>query len=63
LEELTRNQLREHDLPEAPLIFGCGVAPWSLVTSGHTTLPFTTAYAHEIDPDDPNVLEKLNLLR
>ena len=63
LESLTRGQLATHGLPDGPIIFGCGVAQWSLVTAGHPTLPFNTAQAHELDPADVNVMEKLELLR
>ena len=63
LESLTRTQLRAQELPDGPIIFGCGVAQWSLVTTGHPTLPFSTAEAHEIDPGDINIMEKLDLMR
>lgn len=63
MENLTRSQLHAQNLPEGPIIFGCGVAQWSLVTAGHSTLPFSTAQAHEIDPSDINIMEKLDLLR
>ena len=62
LEDVTRSQLAEHNLPAAPIIFGCGVAQSTLVTSGHATLPFSTSHALEIEPNDINVLEKLDLL-
>jgi hypothetical protein len=63
LESLTRTQLQAQGLPDGPIIFGCGVAQWSLVTAGHATLPFITAQAHEVDPRDINMLEKLDLIR
>jgi hypothetical protein len=62
LEELTRRQLREAGAPDAQIIFGVGVAQWSLVTSEHSSLPFSTSRAFEIAPDDPNVMDKLDLI-
>lgn len=62
-KEMTLEQMRNNDIPEAPVIFGCGIAQWSLVTSGHSSLPFNTSQAIEIAPDDPNILEKLDLLK
>lgn len=61
LEALTRAQLAAQGLPEGQIIFGCGIAQWSLVTSGHSSLPFTTSHALELDPADPNLADKLNL--
>ena len=61
MEELTRAQLRAQGLPDGQIIFGCGVAQWSLVATSHPTLPFSTARAHEIDPADVNIVEKLNI--
>lgn len=62
LEELTRSQLREQGLPEAQIIFGCGVAQWALVTSSHSSLPFSTSRAFEIEPGTANIVDKLDLL-
>ena len=62
MREMTAKQLRKHDIPDFPVIFGCGIAPWSLVTTGHSSLPFNTAQAIEVVPDDPNLFEKLDLL-
>lgn len=61
LEAMTRAQLAARGLPEAQIIFGCGVAQWSLVTSSHPSLPFDTSRAFEIDPADVNLQEKLEL--
>lgn len=60
LRDMTEQQLQRHGLPPGPIIFGCGVAQWSLVTSSHSSLPFTTAHALELAPDDTNLLEKLD---
>ena len=63
LREMTMEQLKSQGLPEAPIIFECGNAQWTLVTSGHTSLPFNTAQSFELAADDPNILEKLSLLK
>ncbi|MFN2473891.1 MAG: hypothetical protein ABR588_08265 [Sphingomicrobium sp.] len=62
LEAMTRAQLTAQGLPDGQIIFGCGVAQWSLVTSSHPSLPFNTSRAFEIEPDDINVIDKLELL-
>jgi hypothetical protein len=62
LEELTRAQIKSQGLPDGPVIFGFGIAQWALVTSAHPSLPFSTSRAYEINPDDPNAIEKLDLL-
>lgn len=62
LEELTRSQLRRQNLPDAQMIFGCGVAQWALVTSSHSSLPFSTSRAFEIEPGVANIIDKLDLL-
>lgn len=62
LEELTRSQIAAQELPEGQIIFGCGVAQWGLVTSGHPSLPFSTSRAFEIEADDVNMIDKLDLL-
>lgn len=61
LEELTRLQIKAQGLPDGQIIFGFGVAQWALLTSAHPSLPFTTSQAFEIDPQDPNIVEKLDL--
>ncbi len=61
LEALTRAQLAAQGLPDGQIIFGCGIAQWSLVTSAHSSLPFTTSHALEVDPADPNLSDKLHL--
>ena len=61
LEALTRAQLAAQGLPDGQIIFGCGIAQWSLVTSAHSSLPFTTSHALEVDPADPNLADKLHL--
>jgi hypothetical protein len=62
LEELTRKQIRSQGLPDRPIIFGCGIAQWALLTAPHSSLPFTTSQAFELHSDDPNIIEKLSLL-
>lgn len=62
LEELTRAQIKAQGLPDGRIIFGCGIAQWSLLTAAHASLPFTTSRAYEFDVSDPNVIEKLDLL-
>jgi hypothetical protein len=60
-EELTRAQIKSQGLPDGQIIYGCGIAQWALLTSAHASLPFSTSLALEIDPNDPNILEKLGL--
>lgn len=62
LEELTRAQLKEQRLPDGQIIFGCGVAQWSLITAPDPSLPFTTSQSFEIDPEDSAIGDKLDLL-
>ena len=59
-EAATREALTALELPEGPVVMGCGVAQWNLVTSPDATLPFTTSRAIEVSPDDPNLSEKLD---
>ena len=59
LEGITRAQLRAQGLPDGRIIFGCGIAQWALVTSGHPSLPFLTSRAFEVDPTGENLAEKL----
>jgi NDP-sugar pyrophosphorylase family protein len=60
MEDLTRAQIRSQGLPDGKIIFGCGIAQWALLTSAHASLPFATSQAAEIDPNDPNIMEKLS---
>jgi hypothetical protein len=62
LEELTRAQIRSQGLPEGPIISNLAIAQWALLTAAHPSLPFTTSRAFEMSSDDPNVIEKLDLL-
>ena len=57
--ELTARQLTAAGLPEADILFDCPITAWTLVTAPHATLPVRTAHAVELDPADPNVLERL----
>lgn len=61
LEALTRSQLKALDLPERPILFGCDMAQWTLLTATHPNQPFRTSHAIELAPDDPNMAEKLEL--
>jgi hypothetical protein len=62
LEKMTRAQIKSQGLPDGPIIFGCGIAQWALLTTAHPSLPFATSEAFELNPEDVNVVEKLNLL-
>ncbi|MFS0738528.1 hypothetical protein ABC347_15895 [Sphingomonas sp. 1P06PA] len=59
MEQETRAALGALQLPEGPLVLGCGVAQWTLVTSPDPAMPFATSEAIELSPDDPNLIEKL----
>jgi hypothetical protein len=63
LEELTRRQIAEQNLPERPILFDCGLGQWVLLTSPSANQPFRTSHAVEIPADDPNLGEKLELER
>ena len=57
--ELTEQQMVEFGLPEGRVVFDCGIAPWSLFTAAHPSMPFSTANALELAPEDSNLLEKI----
>ena len=57
--QLTIKQLADAGLPEGQVIYGCPIARWNLVTAPHSTTPFRTSSALEVDGTDPNVIEKL----
>lgn len=59
LRDLTLQQLRENNLPEAPMVFECPIAKWTLVTAPHATMPFHTCSALELSPDHPNLVDSL----
>ncbi len=61
-EQLTREQIASQGLPPGPIVFDCRIAQWTLVTSPHASLPFATCGAMEINPDDPNLVEKVHLI-
>lgn len=63
LETLTRDQMRAQALPEAPILFGCDLSQWTLLTAPHPNQPFRTSNAFEMAPDDPNMQEKLEIDR
>lgn len=56
---MTEQQIAQYNLPSGKLLMECGVSHWQLVTSPDPTLPFTTSGAIEVQPDDPNLIEKL----
>lgn len=59
LEHLTRNQLKALEMPERPIVFGCDLAQWTLLTAAHPNQPYRTSHAFEVAPDDPNMAEKI----
>jgi len=59
LGNLTRRQLAEIGLPDQPILFGCDLAEWTLLTAPHSNQPFKTSHAIEIAADDPNMIEKI----
>lgn len=59
LEELTRRQISDAQLPAGQIVFDCPIAKWLLVTAPHATLPFRTVEALELAPDDENLAESL----
>lgn len=59
LESMTRDAIAGLGLPPGPLLMGCGVAQWNLVTSPDSSLPFETSRSFEVDPADPNLFEKI----
>ena len=60
---ITMEQFGRYNIPPAPIMFDCSIAQWSLITSAHPSLPFNTSQAFEIAPADPNILDKLDLLK
>ncbi|KAA9387954.1 hypothetical protein [Neorhizobium galegae] len=61
LEALTRHQIAEQGLPDQPTLFGCDLTQWVLLTAPHANQPFTTGLAVEMSPDDPLMIDKLDL--
>jgi dTDP-glucose pyrophosphorylase len=59
LEDLTRSQLERVGLGDVPVVYDCGSTAWRLVASPHSRLPLSAAEAVELEPDDPNLAEKL----
>ena len=62
-EQLTREQIAAQGLPPGPIVSDCRIAQWTLLTSPHASLPFATCAAVEIDPEDPNLVEKIHVTR
>lgn len=59
LADLTHRQLLANDVPIAPVVFGCPITTWDLVTSPHSTLPVRSGRSFEVAPDDPNLAGKI----
>jgi dTDP-glucose pyrophosphorylase len=59
LAKLTEGQLAAAGAPAGQVLYGCPVASMTLVAAPHATLPFRTAHAVELGPDDANLDEKL----
>jgi dTDP-glucose pyrophosphorylase len=59
LEGLTRSQLERAGLGDLEVVYDCHSTAWRLVGSPHSLLPFNTVEALEVEPDDPNLAEKL----
>ena len=55
----TEAQMMAAELPPGPVVYDCPLARWRLVTAPHGSLPFGTGEALELDPDDPDVADKL----
>jgi len=59
LADLTKAQLDRVGLGDLPVVYDCGSTAWRLVASPHSRLPVSAAEAVELEPDDPNLAEKL----
>lgn len=59
LEALTASQLERVGLGHLPVVYDCNSTAWRLVGSPHSLLPFNTVEAIELEPDDPNLAEKI----
>jgi hypothetical protein len=59
LAELTGAQIEAAGLPAGQIVFDCPIAAWMMLTAPHPTLPFQASRALEIQPDDPNLLQKI----
>jgi GTP:adenosylcobinamide-phosphate guanylyltransferase len=59
--ELTERKLAELGLPTSRVVYNCPMSTWVMLTAPHSTLPFQTGHALELQPDDPNLLGKLAL--
>lgn len=55
----TEAQIAAAELPPAPIVYGCPIAKWALVTAPHASLPFGTSSSFELTPSDPYLKEKL----
>jgi hypothetical protein len=58
-EELTQAQLQAVGLGGLPVVYDCHTTAWRLVGAPHALLPFHTVGAIEVEPDDPNLAEKI----
>lgn len=59
LAALTAQQIAAAGLPDGHVVFDCPVAKWTLATAPHSTLPFRTSDAVELDPTDVNLSETI----
>ena len=59
LEKLTRAQLADVGLAHLPVVYDCHSTAWRLVGAPHAVLPFHTVESIELEPDDPNLADKL----
>jgi hypothetical protein len=50
LDTLTKKQLAASGLPEGQVVYDCPLSVWGMVTAPHSTLPFQTSFAKELDP-------------
>jgi hypothetical protein len=55
----TEAQMIAAELPPGPVVYDCPLAKWRLVTAPHGWFPFGTGEALEIDPDAPDVGDKM----
>lgn len=58
-EAITLDLLESQGLPKAPILMGCDMSQWTLLTAPHASLPLVTSRAYELRPEDENIVEKL----
>ena len=57
--EVTRQQMKDADLPEGEVEFGCLNTRWKFVSAPHPVLPLTTFAGIEVVPDSDGLYEKI----